>query len=352
VTTTHQPAPLEPSADPPAAVLDGLTLHSVQLIRITRHTSHILPFGGPGVHVITGQGPRGASNGAGKTNIAASVLLTCADRQWTRSNAGSKAVGLLFSERDAQQPVGSHGDAPHGYVITVWLDRAAPAGTAVTVLMRIHRTHRDHLQVRTRPGVWFAVGGTEAEHLLDADHQWDELRGEPTYGPTQFGAVLFGPAPGSVGYVGKRGADDSGDTGLLSIVDGRRFAPRDLATELIDLCGVADQIAHEQHHRKRHAELADELLKAESDHRQKSIMEDQEKTDIEGRAKARQHRDQTEKAWLGYLAAGLRTFTERAEIGRERQERRRRDLDDKLRQHAECERIRRHDTEAAAASRV
>lgn len=352
MTTSDVSTPLEPVAGPSAPVLDGLILHSAQLIRITRHPSIVIPVAGPGVHVITGQGPRGASNGAGKTNVVAALLLACADQQWTRSNAGAKAVGLLFSERDAQQPAGSHGDATHGYIMTAWVDPAAPARTAVTVMMRIHRAHRDHLQVRTRQGVWFAVGRTETERLLDADRQWNELGGGVTLGPTQYGTALFGTAPGSVGYVSKRGADDRGDTGLLSVVDGRRFAPRDLARELIDLCGVADQIALEQHHRKRHKEFEDELLTAEHDHRQASILEDQEKTDIEARLQSKKHRDQAETEWLCYLAAGLRDCTERHEAGRARQTRRRQELHEKQLRRDEYERAQRSDALSTAASRV
>ncbi|WP_020539682.1 hypothetical protein [Longispora albida] len=299
---------------PPAkadGLLDGRLLQSVQLLRIARHTGHVIRIAGGGLTVLTGRGPGGASNGAGKSTVAESLLLLSADRQWTRGGAGAKAIGMLFSEKDAQQLTGSLGNAPHGYIVSFWAPADRPASAPVTVWMRVQREGTGpKLQVRVAEGERFARGNSEQEILTSAERIWEELRATTTsYTPDKFGLALFGSAPGSIGYVRNRGADDTPDTGLLSIVDGRKFHPAALARELIDLCGLTDQISLEQSHRRAQAELDAQLAAEITDAERQHSFEEIRLNDIKARARAREARTTAEGTWKIYLAAGVRYYT-------------------------------------------
>jgi len=308
VTVTEQLFTVD---DPTAqgGLLAGRLLQSVQLLRVARHTGHVIPIAGGGLTVLSGRGPGGASNGAGKSSLAESVLLAGGDRQWTRGGAGAKAVGLLFSEKDAQQAAGSLGNAAYGYIAAVWLHEHNPHEAPVTVWMRLQREGRNRLQVRLAEGVQFAVGGSEAERLAHADRIWEQLRDAPTHGPDGYSEALFGAAPGSIGYVRNRGADHTPDTGLLAIVDGVRFRPTDLARELIDLCGLADQVTLEQQQRKTHADLTAQKDAEQKDADAQFQAEQQQLAQIEARATVRRLRQEAATIWRRYLAASVSYYT-------------------------------------------
>jgi hypothetical protein len=300
-------------ADPGSAdgIIAGRLLQSVQLLRVARHTGHVIPIAGGGITVLSGRGPGGASNGAGKSSLAESILLATADRQWTRGGAGAKAIGLLFSEQDAQQAAGTLGNAAYGYIITIWMHADDATRAPLSVWMRIQREGRDRLQVRVLDGVCLALGNSEHERLAHADRTWEDSRSRETYGPGDYGLALFGTAPGGIGYVRNRGADRTPDTGLLAVVDGMRFTPTSLARELIDLCGVSQLIVEEQRQRRQHFDLEAQQAAEDDDDRQQYALEERRLDAIGARSRAREVRDTAREMWLRYLAAGVKHYTSR-----------------------------------------
>ncbi|SCF01092.1 hypothetical protein [Micromonospora tulbaghiae] len=292
-------------------IIAGRLLQSVQLLRVARHTGHVIPIAGGGITVLSGRGPGGASNGAGKSSLAESVLLATADRQWTRGGASAKAVGLLFSEQDAQQGAGTLGNAAYGYIITIWMHANDATYAPLSVWMRIQREGRDRLQVRVLDGVCLALGNSEHERLAHADRTWEGSRGRETYGPGYYGPALFGTAPGAIGYVRNRGADRTPDTGLLAVVDGMRFTPTSLARELIDLCGVRQLIVEEQRQRRQHFDLEAQQAAEDADDRQQYAIEERRLDAIVARVRAREVRDSARDMWRRYLAVGVKHYTSR-----------------------------------------
>jgi hypothetical protein len=309
--TITQDLLLPPDSSSADGIIGGRLLHSIQLLRVARHTGHVFPIAGGGITVVSGRGPGGASNGAGKSSLAESILLAGADRQWTRGGAGAKAIGLLFSEQDAQQTAGTLGNAAYGYIVTIWMHSDDAARAPLSVWMRVQREGRERLQVRVLDGVCLALGNSEHERLASADRTWEASRTRETYGANTYGRELFGTAPGAIGYVRNRGADRTPDTGLLAVVDGMRFTPTSLARELIDLCGVSQLIVEEQRQRRQHFDLTAQQAAEHDDDRQQHAIEQRRLDAIYARGQARVIRDEASTIWLHYLAAGVKYYTSR-----------------------------------------
>src|ERR1039457_6350031 len=88
-----------PDADSqqPKNVVGSRELIAVQTFDIARLTTHAVPII-PGTFIaVSGVGPKGDSNGSGKTSFLAAVTVLLADPQWRLDvNGGQLAVGLLF----------------------------------------------------------------------------------------------------------------------------------------------------------------------------------------------------------------------------------------------------------------
>ncbi|SIR90567.1 hypothetical protein [Micromonospora avicenniae] len=181
----------------PGSILDddGLTdivgprvLAGIQMINISRLSTHPVPITSRGLITIAGQGPSD-SNGAGKSSFIAGLSLLHADDQWRLQSGAQAAAELLFTAELAGQEV-VHANADHGYIIGVFVPPdshtvAEIEADALTAWLRINR-QAPHVELRWKPQLHVAYGDTENDRAASADQLWDKL--QPSNGRTNIRA--------------------------------------------------------------------------------------------------------------------------------------------------------------------
>jgi hypothetical protein len=92
---TETIAQVSPGTD--RGIVGNRQLVAVQVFDISRLTTHPVPIM-PGTFVaVSGVGPRGDSNGSGKTSFLSAISILLADPQWNlEGNSGKSIAGLLF----------------------------------------------------------------------------------------------------------------------------------------------------------------------------------------------------------------------------------------------------------------
>ncbi|MCC9707175.1 hypothetical protein E4N62_18985 [Streptomyces sp. MNU76] len=274
-------------------------LRMFQLVRIGRHTSSIIPVSHADVTLLTGTGPEGGSNGAGKSMMASAIALANADADWLRGGIGHHARNLLFNQNAAEtkQLV----DAPSGYIASVYWKEGDPRTSAVTVWMRIQRTE-PFVQVKFAPGIRLALGATELECATHATEVWNDLPG-PALTSGKYAEKLFGNGTRCLAYLRKRGEKNI-DDGILSSA-GKPHRPDALADMLINLAGKNRLLADEQKARKG---IYEHKLGLEAD--RQAAQEQYERDEITLKAisrmlQARAALIDAETDWNLYLAARI-----------------------------------------------
>ena len=152
-------------------------LAGIQMINISRLSTHPVPITARGLITVAGQGPSD-SNGAGKSSFIAGLSLLHADDQWRLQSGAQAAAELLFTAELAGQEA-MHANAERGYIVGVFVpaDSDCPAGldaAALTVWLRINR-QSPHLELRWARRLHVAYGDTENERAGGADGLWDAL---------------------------------------------------------------------------------------------------------------------------------------------------------------------------------
>ena len=72
-------------------------LTMVQMFDVARLTNHVTYIVGGAFVVVSGLGPKGDSNGSGKTSFQGACSVLLGDPLWNmRANHGKSAAGLLF----------------------------------------------------------------------------------------------------------------------------------------------------------------------------------------------------------------------------------------------------------------
>ena len=120
---TLLPGTSEPRSGQPHNLVGSRELVAVQTFDVARLTTHAVPIV-PGTFIaVSGVGPKGDSNGSGKTSFLAAVTVLLADPQWRLDvNGGQLAAGLLFKPDAAGLEASRVSPAPHGYVVGVFAD--------------------------------------------------------------------------------------------------------------------------------------------------------------------------------------------------------------------------------------
>ena len=116
-------------------VVGSRQLVAVQTFDVARLTNHAVPLV-PGTFIaVSGEGPKGDSNGSGKTSFLAAVSILLGDPQWRLDTQGGKAAaGVLFKPDSAGvDPAQQARAANTGYVVGVFADPERPHDTALTV---------------------------------------------------------------------------------------------------------------------------------------------------------------------------------------------------------------------------
>ncbi|ONI91736.1 chromosome segregation ATPase [Saccharothrix sp. ALI-22-I] len=181
----------------PFDVVGDRVLVGVQVVNVSRLSTHPIPMISQGLVTVAGQGPKD-SNGAGKSSLIAAISLLHADEQWRLASGAAGAADLLFTAELAAQE-GRWSNVDWGYVIGVFADPRATttdelsAGT-VTVWLRINRK-ASHVHLRWREGLHVPHGVTESERAAGVDALWDALpnsNGRTDFHANRLSSVLYG----------------------------------------------------------------------------------------------------------------------------------------------------------------
>lgn len=300
---TPQDGPFDEPAPESTGVIGDRHLIAVQTIDIARLTTHPVPLMTGCFVVVTGQGPKGDSNGSGKTSFESAVSLLLGDAQWRlEGNGAAAAAGLLFRPESAGlDPTHRYPPADRGYVIGVFADPRDAVQSALTVWLRIAVTS-PYLRVRWVPGLHTPTGDSDAERYGQADRLWDTLPRASEIGPTRLARELYGPTPRCMAYL---------DTTL------RKTGPSllsqqmtELSTErigeaLIELTGRSRLLETEERQRGVLAEQQQKLTSREADDARARVDEQSDLDAVRHRNEARVCLDRGEGQWRLHFARGL-----------------------------------------------
>jgi hypothetical protein len=172
-------------------------LLGVQVVDLSRLSTHPIPMVGQGLVTVAGQGPTD-SNGAGKSSWIAALSLLHADDQWRLTSGAPGAAELLFTAEAAGQE-GNWSNVDRGYIIGVFsdpelTDLAEIEAAAITVWIRINRK-ASYIDLRWKNGLHVPYGATEAERAAGADALWAALphsNGRTDFHANKLSTVLYG----------------------------------------------------------------------------------------------------------------------------------------------------------------
>ncbi|MFG1924918.1 chromosome partitioning protein ParA [Cryptosporangium sp. NPDC048952] len=228
----------------------------IQLIGVSRLSTHPVPLLPGCLITVAGQGPKD-SNGAGKSSFIAALTLLHGDEQWRLASGARESADLLFSAEIAAQER-EYASADHGYVIGVFASRDAvdPGPSALTVWLRISR-ETPHLLVRWTDGLHVPMGASEASREREADALWAALpprAGRRDYNARDLSRVLFGEHIRCVSFL-STSVRPSATANLLA-QPLNELKPDRIFSAVAALTGLDHEIADEQRHRNtEHAEL-------------------------------------------------------------------------------------------------
>ncbi|MER6824657.1 chromosome partitioning protein ParA [Streptosporangium sp. NPDC000563] len=181
----------------PFDVVGERVLVGVQVVNISRLSTHPIPMVSRGLVTVAGQGPKD-SNGAGKSSLIAAVSLLHADEQWRLASGAAGAAELLFTAELAAQE-GRWSNVDWGYVIGVFADPRADtadelSASALTVWLRINRK-ASYVHLRWQDSLYVPYGATESERAAGVDALWDALpasNGRTDFHANRLASVLYG----------------------------------------------------------------------------------------------------------------------------------------------------------------
>jgi hypothetical protein len=282
-------------------VIGGRRLVAIQTFEIARLTTHPVPIV-PGCFVaVTGEGPKGDSNGSGKTTFLSAVSLLLCDPQWRLDIDGRHASGLLF-QPDAAGLDAASGRAPRGYVVGVFAAAdLTDEQDFVTVWVRISRTP-PFVQMRWNSGLVVVHRATEQEQADSADAVWESLPPKSECGSRQMTRALYGTAPRCLAYL-----DTSIRPSVPSLLSQQMTAmsPTRIGEALIALTGREHLLANESRERRRHADQLDELVEREQNDQRQRLTETVRLAELRRRDLARGELAESQRRWELYLAQGL-----------------------------------------------
>jgi hypothetical protein len=262
-------------------------LVAVQTFDIARLTTHAVPIV-PGTFIaVSGVGPKGDSNGSGKTSFLAAVTVLLADPQWRLDvNGGQLAAGLLFRPDAAGLEASRVSPAPHGYVVGVFADPSDPTGaqdTVLTVWIRLSTT-APYLQARWAFGLHVADADSDPQRYEQADAIWAALPPPQRCSARAMQATLYGDAPRCMAYL-----DTTLRRAAASLLSQQmtEMTPEAIGQSLIDLAGLRQVLEQEQAQRSALAEQQRAQSDAEITHERRLREEDAELAAVANRQRAR-----------------------------------------------------------------
>ncbi|PSL03144.1 hypothetical protein CLV30_10856 [Haloactinopolyspora alba] len=299
----------------PFDVVGDRVLVGVQVVDISRLSTHPVPVTTQGLVTVAGQGPKD-SNGAGKSSFIAALSLLHADEQWRLASGASGAAELLFTaELAAQESRWSNVD--RGYLIGVF---AMPGATSaeeladdtVTVWLRINRK-APYIDLRWHDGLYVPYGESESDRAGRADEMWRSLprsNGRTDFHANQLSKVLFGQHARCVSFLST--SVRSSPTANLLAQPLNDLAPQRIFDAIATLTGLDRELDHEQVLRSAEHRHRTTVLDAEKDladwERDMAVVE----AGIARRIKARELLDEARQAWRSRCARHLLDGVEQA----------------------------------------
>ncbi|MDF5754632.1 hypothetical protein [Spongiactinospora sp. TRM90649] len=294
-----------PDGSRTGGVIGSRKLVAVQTFDIARLTTHPVPVV-PGCFVaVTGQGPKGDSNGSGKTTFLSAVALLLGDPQWRLDLDGRYATNLLFRPGAAGLDT-AVGGAEHGYVVGIFARDDAGADDPVTVWIRVSKRPA-YVLMRWAPGLHGVSGTTDQERLNQADAAWQGLPTNNERGSRQMASTLFGAAPRCLAYL-----DTPIRPSVPSLLSQQMtdMSPDTIGAALIALTGRDHLLTKELELRRAHADQVETLADRQAEDQRQQLVENIQLEALERRRRARSDLEQADRSWEIFLGKGL---LERAE---------------------------------------
>ncbi|MBB5788349.1 chromosome segregation ATPase [Jiangella mangrovi] len=296
-------------------VVGERVLVGVQVVDISRLSTHPVPMIGQGLVTVAGQGPKD-SNGAGKSSFIAALSLLHADEQWRLASGAAGAAELLFTAELAAQE-GRWSNVDRGYVIGVF----ATPGTAslteltsdvITVWLRVNRK-APYLDLRWTAGLHVPYGATESERAARVDELWQELprsNGRTDFHAGQLSRVLFGQNARCVSFLSTSVRASQAANLLAQPLND--LPPHRIFDAIATLTGLDRELEHEQVLRTAEHRHRSDVLDAERDlaswESEMAVVE----AGIARRLAARELLDEARSAWRSRCARHLLDGVERA----------------------------------------
>ena len=241
-----------PVEDGPFDILGSKVLLGVQVVDLSRLSTHPIPMVGQGLVTVAGQGPVD-SNGAGKSSWIAALSLLHADDQWRLTSGAPGAAELLFTAEAAGQE-GSWSNVDRGYIVGVFSDPdltelAEIEAAAITVWIRINRK-ASYLDLRWKNGLHVPYGMTEAERAAGADVLWAALphsNGRTDFHANKLSTVLYGGQVRCVSFLST--SVRSSPTANLLAEPLNELGPARIFNAIATLTGLDHELEQEQAHR-------------------------------------------------------------------------------------------------------
>ncbi|GAA1558209.1 chromosome segregation ATPase [Kribbella lupini] len=233
-------------------ILGSKVLLGVQVVDLSRLSTHPIPMVGQGLVTVAGQGPVD-SNGAGKSSWIAALSLLHADDQWRLTSGAPGAAELLFTAEAAGQE-GNWSNVDRGYIVGVFsdpdlTDLAEIEAAAITVWIRINRK-ASYLDLRWKNGLHVPYGATESERAAGADALWAALphsNGRTDYHANKLSQVLYGGQVRCVSFLST--SVRSSPTANLLAEPLNELGPARIFNAIATLTGLDHELEQEQAHR-------------------------------------------------------------------------------------------------------
>ncbi|MFI7067839.1 chromosome segregation ATPase [Kribbella sp. NPDC050124] len=241
-----------PVEDGPFDILGSKVLLGVQVVDLSRLSTHPIPMVGQGLVTVAGQGPTD-SNGAGKSSWIAALSLLHADDQWRLTSGAPGAAELLFTAEAAGQE-GNWSNVDRGYIVGVFsdpelTDLADIEAAAITVWIRINRK-ASYIDLRWKNGLHVPYGATEAERAAGADALWAALphsNGRTDFHANKLSTVLYGGQVRCVSFLST--SVRSSPTANLLAEPLNELGPARIFNAIATLTGLDHELEQEQAHR-------------------------------------------------------------------------------------------------------
>ncbi|MFF0148540.1 putative nucleic acid-binding Zn-ribbon protein [Amycolatopsis sulphurea] len=252
----------------PFDVVGERVLVGIQVVDISRLSTHPVPMVSQGLVTVAGQGPKD-SNGAGKSSLIAAVSLLHADEQWRLASGAAGAAELLFTAELAAQE-GRWSNVDWGYVIGVFADPRAGttdelSASALTVWLRINRK-ASHVHLRWKDGLYVPYGATESERAAGVDTLWDRLptsNGRTDFHANRLASVLYGSHVRCVSFLSTSVRSSPAANLLAQPLND--LAPRRIFDAIATLTGLDRELEQEQALRSTEYTHRTDVLNADGD---------------------------------------------------------------------------------------